>query len=218
MIRGNFIVLEGIDGAGTTTQARLLQEAFTSRGLPAHVTAEPSQGPVGGLIRQFLSGRIVSRLPTGIATTRWTVMALLFAADRQDHLQNSIEPNLRDGVNVICDRYTMSSLVYQSITGGDAESRDWIVDINRHARKPDLTLLLDTDPTEATRRVRARSERTEMFDDPELQRKLAEGYLRLAQEDGAGKIARIDGNRAIEEIARDCWQAVENLRAEGAPS
>lgn len=217
MIRGSFIVLEGIDGAGTTTQAQLLRQAFTARGLPAHVTAEPTTGPVGGLIRQILSGRVVSRLPSGIATPRWTVMSLLFAADRQDHLQTVIEPNLRDGVNVICDRYTMSSLVYQSVSCGDAASAGWIAEINRHARKPDLTLFLDVAPEEAIRRVRDRSEQAEIFDDPEFQRKLAIGYQKMAELGQADHILRIDGNRSVEAIAADCWEAVEVLRAQGAP-
>jgi dTMP kinase len=217
MIHGNFIVLEGIDGAGTSTQARLLQQSFTRRGLPAHITAEPSKGPVGALIRQFLSGRLVSRLPSGLAPPRWTVMALLFAADRQDHLQNVIEPNLRDGVNVICDRYTLSSMVYQSLTCGDASSSEWIKEVNRHARTPDLVLFLDTAAEEAIRRVRARAAQAEIFDDPEFQKELAIGYSSMASANEQGNIQRIDGNRSIEDIAVDCWNAVEELRSQGAP-
>ena len=82
MPRGHLIVLEGVDGAGTTTQAERLREAFVRRGLPAHVTAQPSQGPVGMLIRQVLSGRLVQN---GAKPPSWATMALLFAADRQDH-------------------------------------------------------------------------------------------------------------------------------------
>ena len=80
MQRGNLIVFEGIDGAGTTTQAEELRRRFTQRGLPATVMAQPSGGPVGMLIRQVLKGRLVT---LGNKPPGWITMSLLFAADRQ---------------------------------------------------------------------------------------------------------------------------------------
>ncbi len=126
MIRGNFIVLEGIDGSGTTTQAEQIKKEFTDMGLPAHVTAEPTTGPVGAMIRQVLSGRLVTRIGSSASPPGWTTMALLFAADRQDHLESEIEPNLRDGVNVICDRYLYSSVIYQSVSSNKPNSIEWL--------------------------------------------------------------------------------------------
>ncbi len=114
MIEGHFIVLEGIDGAGTTTQAEALKRRFDDLGLPAHVTAEPSAGPVGAIIRQVLSGRLVARFHQAVRPLNWKIMSLLFAADRLDHVDSEILPNLSEGVNVLCDRYVYSSLVYQS--------------------------------------------------------------------------------------------------------
>lgn len=217
MIRGHFIVLEGIDGSGTTTQAERLRGRFDHAGLPVHVTAEPSTGPIGSTIRQFLSGRLVTRLPSGISNPRWTTMALMFAADRQDHLEAEIEPNLRDGVNIICDRYMYSSIVYQSVTAGRADTTGWIAEINRYARRPDLAVYLRIDPEEAMRRCRERDRNVELFDDPEVQRKIAEAYDKLPDLFPDVKIVTVDGGRSVDEVEEDCWTHVEALRAEGAP-
>src|SRR4051812_14618095 len=99
---GRFIVLEGIDGAGTTTQAARLIERrrVESPKTPVRVTREPSGGPVGSLVRQVLTGRIV--IPGGRAPG-WTTMALLFAADRMAHVESEIEPFLAQGGVVISD-------------------------------------------------------------------------------------------------------------------
>src|SRR5690606_18811113 len=118
MIEGLFIVLEGVDGAGTTTHTKLLADALRARGLPVHTTREPSDGPVGVQIRQILTGRLVVPGINGPRPPSWSTMALLFAADRMDHVEASITPNLMDGVTVISDRYYHSSVAYQSITGG----------------------------------------------------------------------------------------------------
>ena len=125
MIRGNFIVFEGIDGSGTTTQAALLRSRFEQQGLPAHVTAEPSAGPIGTQIRQILSGRLVVPRSGSQSSFDWQTMALLFAADRHDHVRAEIEPNMIDGVNVICDRYLYSSVIYQSTASGRDDGEPW---------------------------------------------------------------------------------------------
>src|SRR3954452_22746878 len=123
----------------------------------AYRTCEPSAGPVGTMIRQILSHRTV--VP-GQGSPGWATMALLFAADRLDHLEAEVLPRLREGTMVISDRYDLSSLAYQSATapaGGGAGRIDdvvgWIRELNRSARRPDLTLVLDvTADVAATRR------------------------------------------------------------------
>src|SRR3954464_11602121 len=111
--KGRFVVLEGIDGAGTTTQvARLAERLRKDGGQPVRVTREPSDGPIGSLVRQVLTGRIV--IPGGRAPGGAT-MALLFAADRMDHVESDIEPFLGQGGIVVSDRYDASSLAYQSV-------------------------------------------------------------------------------------------------------
>src|SRR6218665_1791663 len=97
-----FVVIEGVDGAGTTTQSHRLLRALSERGVEVHMTREPSTGPIGTLLRQALTHRLVT--PGGHAM-RWETMALLFAADRTDHVQVEIEPALRQGKFVVCDRY-----------------------------------------------------------------------------------------------------------------
>src|SRR5512139_742195 len=118
MIEGLFIAIEGIDGAGTTTQAKLLFDGLRARGLPVHLTREPSDGPIGVLIRQILTGRVVVPGLQGPRAPDWATMALLFAADRLDHVEAEIAPNLADGVTVVSDRYDYSSVAYQSVTAG----------------------------------------------------------------------------------------------------
>jgi len=198
MIRNGILVaIEGIDGAGTTTQARLLTGALGERGIVAHLTREPSDGPVGALLRQLLGG---AHAPTD-ATTH----ALLFAADRADHIQREVEPALADGQVVVSDRWYHSSLAYQ----GAGEERSWIAELNKRALVPDLTLFLEVDPDVAAgRRHRARRPH-ELFDAIELQRRIAAGYrdvlADLAQRE---RIQIIDGEREVEAIFDDCLRAV----------
>lgn len=216
MIHGNFIVFEGIDGAGTTTQARELRKRFLDIGLPGHVTAEPSAGPIGSLIRQVLIGRVVVRMPHGVSSPSWKTMALLFGADRQDHVESEIVPNLMDGVNVICDRYLYSSVIYQSVSSEDDDAVRWIEEVNRYARRPDLVFYLRVDPAEAERRRRNRTRDMEIYDDAEFQSKLAGAYDRLPELFPDVNVITVDGNRAIDDVAQDCWDAVETLRSSGA--
>ena len=218
MIEGHFIVLEGIDGSGTTTQARELKNRFSKLGLPAHVTAEPTGGPIGGIIRQVLSGRLVMRLHQTVAPLNWKIMSLLFAADRQDHVESEIVPNLREGVNVICDRYVYSSIVYQSASSGDADAAAWVAELNRYVKTPDLVLYLKVDPTLAMERCRARDKEVEIYENPDFQKKLAVKYDELKAMFPEANIVTIDGDRSIEEVASQCWSHVEKLRSGGAPS
>src|SRR5580693_8502583 len=110
--RGRFVVLEGIDGAGTTTQVARLADRLRGKKHPVRTTREPSDGPIGALVRQVLTGRVI--VPGGRAPN-WTTMALLFAADRMDHMEAEIEPWIAEGGIMVSDRYDASSLAYQSV-------------------------------------------------------------------------------------------------------
>lgn len=202
---GFLVVIEGIDGAGTTTQARRLVEALEARGVTAHLTREPSDGPVGRLLREILAGRH--------APTDATTHALLFAADRADHIQREVAPALADGRVVVSDRWYHSSLAYQ----GAAEERAWIAELNRRARAPELTLFLEVAPEVAAAR-RARSGRSdELFDALALQRRVAAGYREvMAELSGRERIAVLDGERPADEVAADCLARVLALLAEPA--
>lgn len=162
------IVLEGLDGAGTTTQSRRLVGHLQGRGQRAHLTREPSDGPVGRLIREMLSGR--HALPDGRISQ--SAFGLLFAADRLDHLQREVEPQLAAGVTVVSDRWYHSSLAYQG-TGAD---RDWIATLNARARRPDLTIFLQVRPEIAAQRRVAAGRVQELFEDLQMQQEVDAGY------------------------------------------
>jgi dTMP kinase len=162
------IVLEGLDGAGTTTQSRRLVEHLHGRGLAAHLTREPSDGPIGRLIREMLGGR--HAIPDG--RINQSTFGLLFAADRLDHLQREVEPRLAAGVTVVSDRWYHSSLAYQG-TGAD---RDWIATLNARARRPDLTIFLQVRPEIAAQRRVAAGRVQELFEDLQMQQEVDAGY------------------------------------------
>ena len=219
MIDGLFIVLEGVDGAGTTTHTKQLKDSLASRGLPVHQTREPSDGPIGVMIRQILTGRIVVPGLHGSRPPTWKTMALLFAADRADHVESEIEPNLRDGVTVISDRYYHSSVAYQSATAPEGADRAgevarWVREINRYARKPDLTIVLDVSPEVAAKRRAERSKGSEIYDDLELQRELTRFYSNIERHFPDERIVHVDSSGSREDVAARILHHVREARGE----
>ena len=203
---GRLIVLEGVDGSGTTTQCQLLALSLRAERLPVHTTAQPSAGPVGSLLRLMLTGRVTG---VGQARPAWQQLALLFAADRVDHLDVEILPNLRDGVSVICDRYDHSSVAYQSVSGDGRDTIAWIRELNRYARRPDLTVVLDVPPAVAAARRRARNGRAEIFDDDPLQARLCAFYAALEQHFPGERIVHLDGSLPSDQVATAVLAAVK---------
>jgi dTMP kinase len=206
-----FIVLEGIDGAGTTTQTERLCATLLRWGRRARATREPSQGPIGRLLRQALQGGLA--VESGEAIDGGT-MALLFAADRRDHLQREIEPALRAGEDVVSDRYLLSSLAYQA----EEANRAWVEGLARGIRPPNLTILLDVPVAVAAARRRAAGRITERYDADETQEKVAHNYRTLAGLfpnvevlDGSGGIAEVE--RAIAAVVERHLQAQGTTRA-----
>jgi dTMP kinase len=193
--RGRFIVIEGIDGAGTTSQSERLGRALRQEGRKVLTTREPSGGPVGVLLRQALTGRVT--LPGGGAWSAQT-LALLFAADRKDHLEAEVEPALEGGQIVICDRYLLSSLAYQGL----GVSMAWVESLNAHALRPDLTLFLHVPPRVAAARREARGGAPELFDSAQAQRRIARQYevaiRRRARKD---RIRTLDGTLSMDEVS-----------------
>jgi dTMP kinase len=205
---GCFVVFEGIDGAGTTTQAERYRDYLKSKRRLAHMTHEPSTGPVGSLIRQILTHRVT--VPSG---SQAEIMALLFAADRLDHLEVEVTPFLRDGYVVIADRYDLSSLAYQSTTASledtdPANVVEWIRTLNRDARRPDVTVVLNVSPDVASSRRRSRGGMVELFDQNELQARLSEAYKHAEALVPTDKIIHIDGNGAADDVAAEVVTAL----------
>jgi dTMP kinase len=169
MSRGLFIVLEGVDGAGSTTQTHLLADFLNQTGIHAIATKEPTEGRIGTLIRSFLQSK----------SPHPSIDALLFAADRIEHLETVIKPALERGEHVISDRYLESTLAYQTIDGVDSE---WIETINSFAIKPDLVVILDINP--ATSLSRKHSATRERFETVEFLNKVRQSFKNRAATQG----------------------------------
>lgn len=204
---GRFVVLEGIDGAGTTTQtARLGERLRAEANAPVRITREPSDGPIGSLVRQVLTGRIV--VPVG-RSPGWATMALLFAADRMDHVESEIEPWVAGGGIVVSDRYDASSLAYQSVSSGrQGESAvDWIRELNKHAMRPDLTIVVDLPSDVAATRRATRGEAAQLYDQNEVQHALSLFYRDLAKHMPNDKIVIVDGQGTVDDVHERVYAA-----------
>ena len=206
---GLFVVVEGIDGSGSTTHSKLLAKAIKSRGPEVVLTCEPSTGPIGGLIRQVLQRRLFVPDATGPRNFDWSTMALLFAADRMDHLDSTVAPALRSGAVVISDRYDLSSLAYQSVTAHSGpESIPWIRELNAQALRPDVTIVIDVPAEVAEERRRTRGGVEEMFEARELQARLATVYLRAEELVPHDRVLHVHGTGEVQEVASRIFEAV----------
>lgn len=192
--KGFFVCVEGLDASGKTTQAKLLTENLRRKGFDAVYTTEPSSGQVGRLIRSFVLNR-EDRVPIELE-------ALLFAADRVDHVKGEIKPLLKQGKVVVCDRYVYSSLAYQGATGLDVE---WIEYVNRFALRPDQAILLDV-PTDVVL-GRLKRKKTVMENKLNLD-KVRQVYLMLAKD---GRLTLLDGNSRRGEVAEEVFQTVSKV-------
>lgn len=192
MKRGFLIVIEGIDGAGKTTHARKLVRWLRKKGIRTRYTFEPTRGAIGRILEKMASKRKVDV----------RVEALLFAADRIDHLNKIIKPLLEKGFIIISDRYVHSSIAYQSITVGD---QGWVEELNKFAEKPDLVILLDVDPETGLKRIKRKRARFERIG---ILKKVREKYLELAEREG---FKVINANRGVEEVFEDVKSSVEKF-------
>ena len=200
-----FIVIEGLDGSGKTTQIRMLSERLRSMGRPVAETAEPTTGAVGGLIRDALSG-FTKRTGAEIAA--------LFMADRVAHNVNpvnGIEKMLAEGKDVICDRYYYSSLAYQ----GTVTDPEWVFHINvdcPEIRKPDLCVFLDLDDEECIRRMERGRAYREIYENENALIAIRKRYYDIFRRlEGRDNIVIVDAARAPETVAEDVFAAVKSI-------
>jgi dTMP kinase len=211
---GRLIVLEGVDGSGTTTQARLLQASLLARGVDCVLTAEPTPGPVGKLIRAALTHSLKADDGSTPVTLDAATLALLFAADRSDHNRRLIQPALQRGAVVISDRYTLSSLIYQSLTAPSGEDwLPWLQHINRSALRPHLLIVLDIDAAAARERRLLRGGRPELFEQDGLQERLAAAYLQAERFSPEQAIEHLAGAQPSEVVAAEVGRLVDGLLA-----
>ncbi|MEM4577136.1 MAG: dTMP kinase [Candidatus Nezhaarchaeales archaeon] len=182
-MKGVYISLDGIDGAGSTTQTKLLVDWLASKGLKVFATKEPTVGRIGTLIRAYLRDERVHP----------AVDALLFAADRVEHSMN-LRTLIDEGFMVVSDRSLISSLAYQQAQGLDLK---WLLEINRFSLKPDIPIILDVNPTVSLARKHSLKEKFENKNFLETVRKY---FLDMASKNGW---AVVDSSRPLEVVASD---------------
>jgi dTMP kinase len=197
---GRFIVFEGLDGSGLSTQAARLAAFLTRHGREVLLTKEPTTSPIGQLIR--------SALKRHLAFSPFTLQ-LLFAADRSEHLAKEIEPAVQARKVVISDRYILSSLAFGSV---DLELAA-LQQLNARFRHPDLTIMLDTPPRVCLARIRENRDTIELFEEETRLEKVRAQYLAL-QEHFTNTVI-IAGDRPVEDVAQEIQAVVEHtlLRA-----
>lgn len=194
MTSGLFIVFEGVDGGGKSTQIKMLADYFTGKDYDVEHHVEPTHEVIGQLIWDYMNGKDRSFSPE--------TEALLFAADRIEH-GKGIKKALDEGKIIISDRYKHSSLAYQGAAGVDP---DWMQNLNRHALKPDLVVLLDIDPDKSLERVADRAKT--VFEKNVYLKKVRAEYLHYAE---MGELVVIDATQSIEKVHEDIVEQVKLL-------
>jgi dTMP kinase len=200
-----FIAFEGIDGSGKSTQAKLLAAQFQKEGLPIYETFEPTKSDIGTIIRHILQGKRQADERT---------IAALFAADRLDHIlndENGILKQLELGFHVISDRYYFSSYAYHSVH----MDMDWVIQTNAQSAnslRPHATIYIDVHPQTCMERIQQNRDSTELYETLDNLNRVRDNYQKaFSTLENVEKIIRIDGNRSVEVVAADVWQAVQNL-------
>ncbi|MBA7554410.1 Thymidylate kinase [subsurface metagenome] len=206
---GFFLVLDGIDGCGKSTQTKKLNDYFIANDIQTLLTAEPSDYDLGKILRNYLQN------PEAPAS----VDALLFAADRIEHCNKEILPLLNKGYIVISDRYRDSSYIYQSIEGKNEEvSIDWIRKINKFSLIPDLTIIIDIDPKIGLKRKRNQANNSDnqsldKFEKIEFQNVIREEFIKIAKNSivsDEGVHVLIDGNESEEDVFKSIMLVIKS--------
>ncbi|MBU2532493.1 MAG: dTMP kinase [Alphaproteobacteria bacterium] len=208
MIRGNFITFEGGDGVGKSTQIRRLENRLRVGGLECVTTREPGGTPFAERVRDFI---LASNLPAHPAMAE----ALLFAAARYDHVENLIKPALSEHKWVLCDRFSDSTRAYQGAAGGvDRSSLVQLEALTHESCTPDLTLILDLDPSEGRARIASRRSADASNDgdpfearDLAFQARLREAFLDIAAEE-PGRCRIIDAGAGPDAVEEAIWKVV----------
>ena len=191
-MRGKLIAIEGLDGAGLTTQAVLLRNHLMQK-YKVVLTKEPTDGLIGGILRSSLR----SEWKTDNQT-----LQMLFAADRSHHIATEIEPAMKEGKIVISDRYILSSIAYGMI----GMPMSFLTQINSTFRKPDITILLDTQPAVCLERIKKSRHHLELFEDEQKMTVIRKNFL--AVKNYFPESYLIDGNSHFESIHKEIRKIV----------
>jgi len=184
--KGKFIVFEGLDGSGSSTQAQMLASYLRSKKKQVHLTKEPTNYLIGGLIRSWLASDWSSSP---------VCLQLLFTADRAHHVEKEIIPLLKKGVSIVCDRYVLSTIAFGAVEISDYQ---WLKDISRNFVLPDATLLLKVRPKICIQRIAEDRHHFELFEREQTLQKVAINYERFAKEFPG--VMWIDGEKSPEEV------------------
>ena len=202
--RGRFIVFEGIDGAGKSTQIQKAAKWLSEYDLQIYPTFEPTDGPVGSLIRQMLEGQV--------ATDQRTI-ASLFAADRTDHLlneRNGIAKKVEEGWTVLCDRYYFSSYAYHA----QYIDMAWVIHanaLNARILKPDLVIFIDVDPETCFKRISQNRDRFDMYEKTDVLKQVRSNYFKAFRRLEADEnIVIVDGNTGVDTVEAAVKKEIEN--------
>lgn len=203
MEKGKFIVIEGLDGSGKSTQIQRLADYYQGIGKKVYVTAEPTDYETGSYLRRILAESQEKNM---------YLQATLFLADRLEHITHpefGIQKYLNDGYIVICDRYYYSSFAYQ----GTATDMDWVMKINLDCPeilKPDLCIFLDVNPDTCKERIDKVREKPELYEkNIALMRKIRNNFLNVLQRlQPEQNIVILDANKELEEIEKEILQYV----------
>jgi dTMP kinase len=205
MNKNLFIAFEGIDGSGKSTQLKLLAERLKAEGHKVYTTFEPTDSPIGKMIRDIFSHKMEAD---------HRVIAGLFVADRLHHLLNKTDgilKKLEEGYTVITDRYYFSSYAYH----GTHMEMDWVIDANSQSAnllRPDLNVYIDISPEISMSRITKGRSSLELYETIENQKNVRDRYLEAFDKlKEVEKIKFIDGNRAENEISEDIWLAISSL-------
>lgn len=208
MINPLFIALEGIDGSGKSTQTKLLAEKLTQLGHKVYTTFEPTDSPIGKIIRQIFSRKMEAS---------HEVIAALFVADRLHHVQNSangILKKLSEGYTVITDRYYFSSYAYH----GAHVEMNWVIEGNRKTAellRPDINIYIDVSPEESMKRLTQNRADLEIFETLENQQKVQQKYFEAFELlKNSEKIEHVNGEQSPEYIAKAIFEIVTKINKE----
>ena len=208
--RGRFVVLEGLDGAGTTTQSRMLEAHLRDRRVSVVLTREPTDEPVGALIRKALSGGLAATATGGETALSEEVLCLLFAADRIAHSAR-IEKHRAENTHVVCDRYVLSSIVYQSTAPTISPER--VIEVNHGCSVPDVTFLLEVPVDECLRRLEERNDSPTIYEKKHLLERIDRAYeaTRSLYEKHFGPLVPIDGTQPADAVHAEITRHLAGL-------
>ena len=187
--KGKFIVFEGLDGSGTSTQANLLFKYFREKDKKVYLTGEPTSSLIGGLIKSQIAGDWQSSPEC---------LQLLFTADRAFHLEKEIIPLLERGITVICTRYILSTLAYGSI---DIKDTQWLMNLNKKFILSDITFLLKVSAKTCIQRIKKERFHQELFEKEEKLKEVFKNYLKFAKK--FKNVYIIDGEKPIKEVSEE---------------